>query len=177
MFGLLRRSSPPLNSWVHLKVAQISTILLRKTSWAPPSGGTDRASYDCQRQRREERNSWPFQPVFRHLHEEYSAGRRGIRSKAKAPRGKSVVNSVMGFICPQQPGASRSSPVREWEASQFSERPHLLSEPTRKRCSHWRKSPVNPILSATWKLAMTHRSICLPDLPALSQVRRYSLRV
>jgi NAD(P)-dependent dehydrogenase (short-subunit alcohol dehydrogenase family) len=39
-----------------------------------------------------------------------------------------------------------------------------------------RNSPLNPMLSATWKLAMTHRSICLPDFPAVSHVRRYSLR-
>jgi DTW domain-containing protein YfiP len=32
------------------------------------------------------------------------------------------------------------------------------------------------MLSAIWKLAMTHRSIYLPDLPAVSHVRRYALR-
>ena len=32
-----------------------------------------------------------------------------------------------------------------------------------------------PMLSAIWKLEMTHRSIRLPDFPAFSQVRRYSL--
>ena len=48
--------------------------------------------------------------------------------------------------------------------------------PIRSSCSHWRNSPLRPILSAIWKLAMTHRSICLPDFPAVSHVRRYSLR-
>jgi hypothetical protein len=28
-------------------------------------------------------------------------------------------------------------------------------------------------LSAIWNVAITHRSICLPDLPAVSHVRRY----
>ena len=28
------------------------------------------------------------------------------------------------------------------------------------------KSPLKPMLSAIWKLEMTHRSICLPDLPS-----------
>ena len=41
--------------------------------------------------------------------------------------------------------------------------------PIRSRSSHWRNSPLKPMLSATWKLAMTHRSICLPDFPAVSQ--------
>ena len=35
--------------------------------------------------------------------------------------------------------------------------------PIRSRCSHWRNSPLKPMLSAIWKLAMTQRSICLPD--------------
>jgi hypothetical protein len=35
--------------------------------------------------------------------------------------------------------------------------------PIRSRCSHWRNSPVKPMLSAILKLAMTHRSICFPD--------------
>ena len=39
--------------------------------------------------------------------------------------------------------------------------------PTRNKCSHWRKSPLKPMLSAIRKLEMTHRSICLPDLPAV----------
>ena len=47
--------------------------------------------------------------------------------------------------------------------------------PIRSRSSHWRNSPLKPMLSAIWKLEMTHRSICLPDLPAVSHVRRYSL--
>jgi methionine aminopeptidase len=34
-----------------------------------------------------------------------------------------------------------------------------------------------PMLSAMRKLEMTRRSICLPDLPAVSHVRRYSLQV
>jgi hypothetical protein len=33
------------------------------------------------------------------------------------------------------------------------------------------------MLSAIWKLEMTHRSICLPDFPAVSHVRRYSRQV
>jgi hypothetical protein len=33
------------------------------------------------------------------------------------------------------------------------------------------------MLSAIWKFAMTHRSICLPDFPAVSHVRRYSRQV
>ena len=41
--------------------------------------------------------------------------------------------------------------------------------PIRSISSHWRNSPLKPMLSAIWKLAMTHRSICLPDLPAVSQ--------
>jgi hypothetical protein len=47
--------------------------------------------------------------------------------------------------------------------------------PIRSSCSHWRNSPLKPMLSATWKLAITHRSICLPDFPAVSQARRYAL--
>ena len=35
--------------------------------------------------------------------------------------------------------------------------------PIRSRASHLRKSPLQPMLSAIWKLEMTHRSICLPD--------------
>ena len=31
------------------------------------------------------------------------------------------------------------------------------------------------MLSAIWNLEMTHRSICLPDFPAVSQARRYAL--
>jgi hypothetical protein len=37
--------------------------------------------------------------------------------------------------------------------------------PTRNNSSHCRKSPLNPKLSATWKVAMTRRSIRLPDFP------------
>jgi hypothetical protein len=48
--------------------------------------------------------------------------------------------------------------------------------PISRRCSHWRNSPSKPMRPAILKLAMTHRSICLPDLPAGSQVRRYCLR-
>ena len=36
---------------------------------------------------------------------------------------------------------------------------------------HWRHSPLKPILSAARKVAITHRSICLPPLPARSQIR------
>jgi hypothetical protein len=36
---------------------------------------------------------------------------------------------------------------------------------------------LKPMVSAIWKLAMTHRSICVPDFPAVSHVRRYSRRV
>ena len=46
----------------------------------------------------------------------------------------------------------------------------------RSKSSHWRKSPLNPKLSATRKVEIRHRSICLPDFPAVSQVRRYSFR-
>ena len=36
--------------------------------------------------------------------------------------------------------------------------------------SYWRKSPLKPMLSATRKVEMTHRSICLPDFLAVWQV-------
>ena len=52
--------------------------------------------------------------------------------------------------------------------------PGNSQSPTRNSSSHCRKSPLKPMLSATWKLAMTHRSIRLPDFPAVSHVRRYS---
>ena len=34
---------------------------------------------------------------------------------------------------------------------------------SRSSSSHWRKSPLKPMLSAIWNVEMTHRSICLPD--------------
>ncbi len=43
--------------------------------------------------------------------------------------------------------------------------------PIRSRSSHWRNSPLKPMLSAIWKLEMTHRSICLPDF---RQFRRFA---
>ena len=46
--------------------------------------------------------------------------------------------------------------------------------PIRSRCSHCRNSPLNPMLSATGNLEMTHRSICLPRFPARWQADRYS---
>jgi hypothetical protein len=42
---------------------------------------------------------------------------------------------------------------------------HSSQSPTRNRCSHWRNSPLNPMLSATRNVEMRHRSICLPPLP------------
>jgi hypothetical protein len=38
------------------------------------------------------------------------------------------------------------------------------------------KFTLEPMLSALWKLEMTHRSIYFPDFPAASQARRYALR-
>jgi hypothetical protein len=49
--------------------------------------------------------------------------------------------------------------------------------PNRNKCSDLRKSPLKPMLSATWKLEITHRSICFLDFPAVSHARRYALRV
>ena len=43
--------------------------------------------------------------------------------------------------------------------------PASLQSPIRSKCSHCRKSPLKPRLSATWKLEMTHRSIGLPLFP------------
>ena len=40
--------------------------------------------------------------------------------------------------------------------------------PISKRCSHWRKSPLKPMLSATRKLAMTHRSISSLDFGSVA---------
>jgi hypothetical protein len=54
--------------------------------------------------------------------------------------------------------------------------PSSSQSPIRNSSSHCRNSRLKPMLSATRKLEMTHRSICLPDLPAVSHVRRYSLR-
>src|SRR6476619_5356773 len=39
---------------------------------------------------------------------------------------------------------------------------------TRKKCSHWRNSPLKPMLSATRKVAMTHRSISLLDFGSVA---------
>jgi hypothetical protein len=53
--------------------------------------------------------------------------------------------------------------------------------PARKKLSFANAKQVFPpakvalkaqALGAIWKLAMTHRSICLPDFPAVSHVRR-----
>jgi hypothetical protein len=43
---------------------------------------------------------------------------------------------------------------------------------------HWRNSPLGPVLSAMLKPSddASLDSICLPDFPAVSHVRRYSLR-
>jgi hypothetical protein len=46
-----------------------------------------------------------------------------------------------------------------------------------ERRSHWRNSRLKQMLSATRNVEMRHRSICLPDFPAVSHVRRYALRV
>ena len=40
----------------------------------------------------------------------------------------------------------------------------------RSRSSHSRKSPLKPMLSAIWNVEITHRSICLPDLTAVSVI-------
>ena len=42
----------------------------------------------------------------------------------------------------------------------------------RRRSSHWRNSPLKPMLSATWKVDMTLHSICLPLFPARWQADR-----
>jgi hypothetical protein len=62
-------------------------------------------------------------------------------------------------------------PRRDWIGS--ANRDH---SPIRSRSSHWRNSPLKPMLSAILKPAMTHLSICFPDFPAVSHVRRYSVR-
>ena len=40
--------------------------------------------------------------------------------------------------------------------------------PIRSGCFHWRNSPLNPMLSATRKLAMTHRSISSLDFGSVA---------
>jgi CDGSH iron-sulfur domain-containing protein 3 len=40
-----------------------------------------------------------------------------------------------------------------------------FQSPIRSKCSHWRKSPLNSMLLASWKVEMTHRSICFAGLP------------
>ena len=47
--------------------------------------------------------------------------------------------------------------------------------PTRAVPPHWQEPPLNPMLLADLEAFAdyTHRSICLPDFPAVSHVRRY----
>ena len=42
--------------------------------------------------------------------------------------------------------------------------------PIRSRSAHWRNSPLKPMLCAIWNVENTHRSICLPDLTAVSVI-------
>ena len=49
---------------------------------------------------------------------------------------------------------------------------HNSIGPSRKICV----IPLNPMLSTIRDVETTQRSICLPDFPAVSQVRRYSFR-
>ena len=53
--------------------------------------------------------------------------------------------------------------------------PSGSQSPIRNNSSHCRNSPLKPILSTIRNVEMTHRSICLPDFPAVSHVRRYYL--
>ena len=48
--------------------------------------------------------------------------------------------------------------------------------PIRSNCSHCRKSPLKPMLPATWKVEMTHLSMGSPLFSARSQTNRNSRR-